>query len=62
MIANWFQDTSVPRLLAGATSAIYIGQMAEAMPTPMPPSTRYRLNATHSPWEATPLGKKRNSG
>ena len=40
IIANWFQETSMPRFLVGAISAMYIGQMAEAMPTPMPPSTR----------------------
>ena len=40
MMANWFQLTSMPRMLLGATSPMYMGQMAEAMPTPMPPNTR----------------------
>ena len=40
MMANWFHDTSVPRRLEGATSAMYMGQMADAMPTPMPPMMR----------------------
>ena len=40
MIANWFHDTNMPRFFIGATSPIYMGQMAEASPTPMPPMTR----------------------
>ena len=40
MMANWFQDTSIPLMLDGATSPIYIGQIAEARPTPTPPITR----------------------
>ena len=40
MMANWFQLTNVPRMLLGAISAMYMGQMAEANPTPMPPNTR----------------------
>src|SRR5690242_21929328 len=41
MIANWLNETSLPRILAGAISAIYIGEIMEAMPTPMPPIMRY---------------------
>ena len=45
IMANWLQDTSVPRILEGAISAMYIGHTAEARPTPIPPNTRYKLNA-----------------
>ncbi len=54
MIANWFHDTSVPRILDGATSAIYIGQIADARPTPMPPSMRYMLKATSREADGAP--------
>ena len=40
MMANWFQLTSWPRLLAGDISPMYIGQMALASPTPTPPMIR----------------------
>ena len=62
MMANWFHDTNLPRMLLGATSAIYIGQMAEARPTPMPPKMRYRLNAASRLRVGLPYSKNRNSG
>ena len=40
MMANWLHETSVPRIFAGEISAMYIGQTAEASPTPMPPMMR----------------------
>ena len=36
-IANWFNATSLPRILAGDISVIYIGETTDAMPTPSPP-------------------------
>ncbi len=54
MMANWFHETRVPRMLLGAISAMYIGHMAEASPTPIPPSTLYRLKATRSGKEGCP--------
>ncbi len=40
MMANWFHETSMPRTSEGATSPMYMGQMAEARPTPTPPIIR----------------------
>ena len=40
MIANWFNDTKRPRILAGLISAMYIGLVIEAAPTPKPPNIR----------------------
>lgn len=36
-IVNWLSETSRPRIEAGATSAIYIGESPDAMPMAMPP-------------------------
>ena len=57
MIANWFQLTSIPLMLLGATSPMYIGQIAEAMPTPIPPSTLNRLNTTRRVMDGSPTGR-----
>ena len=37
MMANWFSVTILPRIRGGVTSAMYIGEMIDAAPTPMPP-------------------------
>ena len=62
MMANWFHETSMPRTSEGATSPMYMGQMADARPTPTPPMTRYMLKAMSSWKQGLPCSKKRNSG
>src|SRR5210317_1442290 len=37
---NWLNETSLPRLLAGAISAMYMGATIKDAPTPKPPSIR----------------------
>ena len=37
---SWLKDTMRPRIFAGAISAMYIGAMISAAPTPKPPSIR----------------------
>ena len=54
MMANWFHDTSIPLILEGATSPIYIGQMADASPTPTPPMIRYTLNMMSRSYVGSP--------
>ena len=39
-ILSWLNDTMRPRIAAGAISAMYIGAMISAAPTPKPPSMR----------------------
>jgi hypothetical protein len=39
-MATWLTRTSRPRIRAGATSAMYMGEMMEARPTPIPPTIR----------------------
>ncbi len=39
-ILSWLNDTSWPRTAAGAISAMYIGAMIRAAPTPRPPIRR----------------------
>lgn len=36
-IANWLTETILPLMRAGDISAIYIGDVIEAAPTPIPP-------------------------
>ena len=44
----WFRLTILPRISAGLTSAIYIGDNAEATPMPTPPMKRAILNKVKS--------------
>ncbi len=42
--ANWFHDTILPRIFAGASSAINIGASIDASPTPIPPIILKMIN------------------
>ena len=44
----WFRLTMRPRISAGLTSAIYMGDKAEATPMPTPPINRAILNKVKS--------------
>ena len=44
----WFRLTILPRMSAGLTSAIYIGDNADATPMPTPPMKRATLNKVKS--------------
>ena len=37
---SWLNDTSLPRCSGGAISAMYMGAISSAPPTPKPPTTR----------------------
>ena len=49
-------------MLLGATSPIYIGQIAEAIPTPIPPRTRYKLKTTNKLYVGLPFVNIHDSG
>ena len=42
-MANWYISPRRPRLVGGATSAMYIGDAIEHNPTPNPPTARKML-------------------
>ena len=44
----WFSDTSLPRMAVGDISAMYMGESADAMPMPMPPTKRAMLKRVKS--------------
>ena len=60
-IANWFSETIRPRIGAGEISAMYIGELIEAAPTPMPPSKRKATNQNNVGGSAVPMAETRNS-
>ena len=47
-IVIWLRLTRRPRMLAGDTSAMYMGESADATPMPMPPMKRATLNSVKS--------------
>ena len=55
---SWFMDTSLPRIWAGAISAMYMGDRLEARPMATPPRIRHvtkmkKVGATAFPREVT---------
>lgn len=59
-MASWLRLTMRPRMRAGLISAMYIGLVMEAAPTPMPPRKRQRTNPVRV-WEtAVPIAEARN--
>ena len=54
MTINWFRDVSEPRILAGATSAKYVGTSADAPPTAIPRTTRLKTKVINSGEKAEP--------
>src|SRR5690554_1695986 len=62
IMANWLSETKRPRILAGAISPMYTGLMAEASPTPIPPTTRYTLNTIKRAILGSPSLKNNVSG
>ena len=59
-MASWFSDTRRPRIRAGAISAIYMGDVIEAAPTPTPPSMRKTTNQDRLGGIADPIAETRN--
>src|SRR6185437_15131118 len=55
------QATILPRLVAGANSAMYIGAVVEAMPTPMPPRNREAISTPKAGEKAQPIAESRNA-
>ena len=59
-MASWFNETNVPRYLAGASSAIYMGDRMEATPTAIPPNILEKRKK-ESEWdEALPIAERKN--
>ena len=57
-MVSWLMETSLPRIAAGATSAMYMGERFEARPMATPPSMRHamkteKLSAKALPSEVT---------
>ena len=40
-MVSWLMETSLPRICAGATSAMYMGERLDARPMATPPSIRH---------------------
>ena len=53
----WFRLTILPRISVGLTSAIYIGESAEATPMPTPPMKRAILNNVKSLNKPVPMAE-----
>ena len=60
-MANWFSETSRPRMRKGAISAIYMGDVIEAAPMPMPPMKRKTMNSTRVRGKAVPKAETKNA-
>ena len=54
VMANWFIDTSLPRLCAGDISDMYIGPTTDVAPTARPESTRTIINSDDDMAKAQP--------
>ena len=52
-IVNWLTATSLPRIWAGAISAIYIGERLDARPMATPPQIRQAMKTWN--WLAAPV-------
>ena len=59
IIANWFMETILPRILAGLISAIYIGEVIDAAPTPTPPIILKIINSVRVLGKAVPKAEIR---
>ena len=57
----WLRLTMRPRICGGLTSAIYIGDKAEATPMPTPPTKRAMLNRVKSLKRPVPMADTVNS-
>ena len=56
-MVSWLIDTSLPRIEAGAISAMYIGDRFEARPIPTPPASRLSTKSVNDPARAVPMTK-----
>ena len=56
-IASWLTVTSRPRSRGGEISAMYIGDVIAANPTPMPPTARQMLNSRMVRGRAVPMAE-----
>ena len=56
-MASWLSETRRPRIRAGATSAMYMGDCIEAIPTPTPPMIRATINSTKLRGTAEPMAE-----
>ena len=58
---SWLNDTMRPRRCAGASSAMYIGAMMSAAPTPRPPTSRATTSVRKSGATAEAMADSANS-
>src|SRR5579859_3246264 len=58
---NWLMATNLPRIPAGATSAMYMGERLEASPIATPPSIRHAIKTVKEPDSALPREVTANS-
>jgi hypothetical protein len=59
-MANWLMETMRPRMRAGEISAMYIGEVIDAAPTPTPPMTRKTTKVAKLGGNAVPMADARN--
>ena len=60
MMANWLTETMRPRIRAGLISAMYMGLVIDAAPTPTPPTMRKTMNSVRVRGIAVPMAETRN--
>ncbi len=59
-MVSWLIDTSLPRIDAGAISAMYSGDRFDARPIPTPPASRLSTNPVNEPARAVPIDESMN--
>ena len=57
-IVSWLIDTSLPRIDAGAISAMYSGERFDARPIATPPSSRLATKIANDPASAVPSDER----
>ena len=60
-MASWYTAISPPRSLAGEISAMYSGESIDAMPMPVPPTSRAATRCHGSRGMADPIAQSVNS-
>ena len=60
-MANWFSETIRPRMRKGVISAMYMGEVIEAAPMPIPPMKRNTMNSARVRGRAVPTAETKNA-
>ena len=60
-MANWLSETMRPRMRKGVISAIYMGEVIEAAPMPMPPDEAEDMNVVSVRGRAVPRAETKKA-